>query len=215
MLQIAIDGACHRNGKPDCVAAGGVYVRRFATGQLINTKVLSKAEKCSTNQRGELLALHGALMYVNALQEEAIIITDSEYLYNTMVKEWFRGWESNGWLTAAGEPVKNSDLWKQIKAEYDTCPVDIIFYHIKGHCISLGKVTTKKLLEKDPEAYELLQAAYKKYDEGVKPDKLKAAKELSLHNNGFVLDTKTLRDFIVLNTVVDAVASKTVEETDS
>ena len=215
MLQIAIDGACRRNGKPDCVAAGGVYVRRFTDGVLINTRVLSKAEKRSTNQRGELIALHCALMYVNALNEEALIITDSEYLYNTMVKGWFRSWESNGWLTAAGDPVKNADLWKQIKAEYDACAVDITFYHIKGHCLSLGKVTTKKLLEKDPEAHELLQAAYKKYNEAVNIDKLNAAQELSMHNNGYRLYESTLRDFIVLNTVVDAVASKAVEEADS
>ena len=26
MLVIAIDGACRRNGKPDCVSAGGVFI---------------------------------------------------------------------------------------------------------------------------------------------------------------------------------------------
>jgi len=39
--------------------------------------------------------------------------------------------------------------------------------------------------------------------------------ELSVKNNGFVLDTDTLNRFIITNTVADAVATKCVEAADA
>ena len=62
MLLISIDGACRRNGKPDCVSAGGVFIQQFDSKlNLQQTSILSNYETASTNQRGELLALLTAL----------------------------------------------------------------------------------------------------------------------------------------------------------
>lgn len=221
MLKIAIDGACRRNGKPDCVASGGVFIAQYDDeGTLTSTKLLSNYETRSTNQRGELLALITALDYVWSSKQPTQIITDSEYIFNAMTKEWFVGWESRNWLTASYEPVKNSDLWRAIKHAYDKCKeedIDILFYHIKGHCISFGKVTANTLLTKDNTGMALLNEVYKKFDATAasKVTKLREADLLSLKNNGFVLETNTMRHFVVMNTMADAIATKCVDAADA
>ena len=224
MLLISIDGACRRNGMPNCVAAGGVFVQHFDENlHLTNTLTMSNYEVASTNQRGELLALLKALDYIYASEQNAQIITDSEYIFNAMTKNWFVGWESRGWKTAMYEPVKNSDIWKSIKQVYDKCindkNLEVLFYHIKGHCIPFGKVTANTLLDKDTSGMTLLNEVYKKYDKVSSTPKreqlLCSANELSLKNNGYTLSDALLRDFVVANTVADAIATKCVDIADS
>lgn len=88
MLVIAIDGACRRNGKPDCIASGGVFIEQYTIEgnerNLVGTKILSNYEIQSTNQRGELLALITALDYVWSAKQSTQIVTDSEYIFNAM-----------------------------------------------------------------------------------------------------------------------------------
>lgn len=215
MIRIAIDGACRNNGKPSCIAAGGVFVLED-DGIFVTAHTLSTFERPSTSQRGELLALRLALEEILRQGEDAQIITDSEYIFNTMTKEWYNGWESRGWLTAIGDPVKNTDLWKDIVGLIRKCHmqnIDAIFYHIKGHCISLGKVTTQRILGSDDTGWALYEATDQKLEEtfvDILP-KIEAAQELSVKNNGFRLDYNALKTFIAMNTVADAVATKVVE----
>lgn len=220
MLIISIDGACRRNGKPDCVSSGGVFIEQYNEEVLVGTKILSNYEIQSTNQRGELLALITALDYVWSAKQPTQIVTDSEYIFNAMTKEWFVGWENREWLTASYEPVKNSDLWREIKHAYDKCraaDIDIVFYHIKGHCIPFGKVTANTLLTKDATGQALLKEVYKKFDAAApsKQDKLSDANELSYKNNGFYMPHDIQRHFVVINTMADAIATKCVDAADA
>ena len=219
MLRIAIDGACRRNGKPDCVSSGGVFIQLFKENTLVATDTRSNYELNSTNQRGELLALLTALDYVHASRQDTQIITDSEYLFNAMTKVWYDKWSANGWLTASGEPVKNADIWREVMVAKHRCDfngIDITFYHIKGHVIPFGKVTAERLLKLDPSGALLQSEARKKYDQikATKATTLAAAQELSVKNNGFELSDDILRDFVVANVVVDAVATSVVELAD-
>lgn len=222
MLIISIDGACRRNGKPNCVSAGGVFIQHFDEGlNLVQTKALSNYETKSTNQRGELVALLTALDYIWSAKQETQIVTDSEYLFNAMTKEWYKSWQHKGWVTAIGEPVKNRDLWQAISQAYCRCVaagIDITFFHIKGHCIPFGKVTANTLLSKDPTGCTLLQEVHLKYGsvcDTTKKDLLVHANELSERNNGFRLDSLTLRRFVVANVMADAIATKCVEAADA
>lgn len=220
MFRIAIDGACRRNGKPDCVSSGGVFIQRHTEADVF-LHTLTDYEIQSTNQRGELIALLAALNYIYNFNDSAQVITDSEYIFNTMSKEWFNGWESRGWKTAVNEPVKNSDLWSEIVNYYRMCVdkgIDITFYHIKGHCIPFGKVTANKLLDEDKSGAALYNAISEKYDSvasTTRAEKIKEANELSKRNNGFVLDDEILKAFIVMNTMADAIATKCVDEADA
>jgi len=99
MLVISIDGACRRNGKPNCVSAGGVFIMHYNnTLELTHTALKSNYELESTNQRGEMLALLTAIDYVYDSKQSAQVITDSEYLFNTMTKNWVGNWRTRAGL---------------------------------------------------------------------------------------------------------------------
>lgn len=219
MLRIAIDGACRRNGKPDCTASGGMFVQTYAGDTLLSTDIRACHEYNSTNQRGELLALLEALKYIMSTADDAQIITDSEYIFNAMTKVWYSKWAMNGWKTAGGDAVKNADLWKQIAEAKLQCyrlGLDIIFYHIKGHVIPFGTVTADNLLSADDTGMLLLKEVCKKYDASVitKAESLQRAQLLSIKNNGFALQPDILKSFVVSNVVVDAVATAEVDNAD-
>lgn len=214
MLRIAIDGACRRNGKPDCVSAGGVFIQHDDRSQ-----VLSVSEKQSTNQRGEMLALIKALGYVCWVLEEAQIITDSEYLFNAAKNEWAKRWANNDWRTASGEVAKNKDLWQQIfdlTKFLEDRNIEVTYYHIKGHCITFGKVKATNTLDLCNGGSLLYAAVCDKYDtdKGLRAEYLEAAQVLSQKNNGFRLPNDLLKAFVVSNTVADAIATKEVERAD-
>ena len=222
MLLISIDGACRRNGKPDCVSSGGVFIQQFDSDlKLQQTSILSNYETASTNQRGELLALLTALDHIWSAKQYTQIVTDSEYLFNAMTKEWYKSWQHKGWVTAIGEPVKNRDLWQEITSAYCRCEdagIDIVFYHIKGHCIPFGKVTANTLLTKDTTGAHLMAEVLIKYDpvsKTTKKDQLEQANALSEKNNGFKLPPDKLRQFVVSNVMADAIATKCVEAADA
>lgn len=220
MLLISIDGACRRNGKPDCVASGGVFIQQLDDNGILRlAETRSNYEYNSTNQRGELLALLTALDYIYSAKQETQIVTDSEYLFNAMTKVWYSKWARNDWKTALGEPVKNADLWREIayaKLRCDQADIEINFYHIKGHVIPFGKVTADNLLRLDPSGQLLFSEASKKYDALIptKATMVSIAQELSQKNNGFPLDDATLKRFVVSNVVVDAIATKVVDAAD-
>ncbi len=222
MYVISIDGACRRNGKPDCVSSGGVFIQKFEADKCVDTIALARIDLNSTNQRGEIKALATALEWIKnncGYATPIQIITDSEYIFNTMTKEWFIGWESRGWLTASGEPVKNADLWRKVYDLHKMCSeyYGVNYYHIKGHCISFGKVTANRLLDEDDSGSKLLQEIYKKYDASLatKQDTFESAQELSYRNNGFRLPDNIFRNFVVANTMADAIATKEVDAADS
>lgn len=220
MLLIAIDGACRRNGKPDCISAGGVFIQHYKMDKCVSTNTLASYEMHSTNQRGEMHALIQALEYVFEHKEDAQIVTDSEYLFNAMKKDWLSNWFNKGWITATGDPVKNKDLWEKIHDALYKCigaNIEVLFYHIKGHVIPFGKVTANTLLTKDPSGLKLLNEVAAKYlnvCDTTKKENIEKANRLSLKNNEFMLPKDKLCKFIVANTVVDAVATKCVETAD-
>ena len=220
MLVISIDGACRRNGKPNCVSAGGVFIMHYNNAlELTHTALKSNYELESTNQRGEMLALLTAIDYVYDSKQSAQVITDSEYLFNTMTKNWCGNWANKGWVTSTGAPVKNKDIWLQIKHAYDKClaeGIELIFYHVKGHAIPFGKVTAKRLLAEDSSGMALYNAVKQKY-QAIKDEKDVYGKvaDLSEKNNGFIPDEVILERFVVTNIVADAVATRCVEAADA
>ena len=222
-LLIAIDGACRRNGKPDCTASGGVFIQGVEDdGRVVGYATKEVYEYGSTNQRGELLALLKALQVVHKRRVDAYIITDSEYLFNSMTKQWYKSWQSGGWLTRDGYEVKNRDLWEKIAnyagmLEHDC--IDVLFYHIKGHCIPFGAVTSRKALVDDPTGKTLHKLVCERYDTiaPTKAEVLLRASELSIKNNGFPLIQfdALLKSWVTANVVADAIATKAVEDADS
>ncbi len=103
-VSIATDGACKGNPGP---GGWGALIRM---GE--REKELSGGENPTTNNRMELMA---AIRALQALKRpcRVTLTTDSRYVMDGLTK-WIKGWQKNGWKTAAKQPVKNADLWQEL-----------------------------------------------------------------------------------------------------
>ena len=202
---IAIDGACHGNGKPDCVSAGGIFVK--PTTYVANFSAHVVHELNSTSQRGELRALIEGLK-VGLTFHEVHLITDSEYVANALNKNWLGNWQMKGWVTATGSPVKNRDLWEQVIPLFQR-QNEIVVYHIKGHVIPFGKVAARKLLATDPTGEQLYDEVGHKFEleKTLRVDSLNHAMDVFEKNHGFRPPWYVLRQMIQCNITADLVAS--------
>ncbi|PTS87812.1 ribonuclease HI [Sphingomonas sp. HMWF008] len=120
-VEIATDGACKGNPGP---GGWGALIRSGAT-----EKELSGGEALTTNNRMELTA---AIEGLSALKRpcHVTLSTDSRYVMDGLTK-WIKGWQKNGWKTAAKQPVKNADLWQKL---IDAAkPHRIEWVWVKGH----------------------------------------------------------------------------------
>lgn len=121
-VEIATDGAC--KGNPGRGGWGAVL--RAADGR---EREMSGGEKVTTNNRMELMA---AIEGLKALKRpcRVILSTDSRYVMDGLTK-WIKGWQKNGWKTAAKQPVKNAELWQELLAAAK--PHRIEWVWVKGH----------------------------------------------------------------------------------
>ena len=100
---IYTDGGCLGNPGP----GGWAAILRYGS----HTKELTGRASQTTNNRMELRAAIEALNTLNR-PCRVEIYTDSEYLRRG-ITEWVKGWQRNGWKTAAKQPVKNRDLCRR------------------------------------------------------------------------------------------------------
>jgi ribonuclease HI len=120
-VEIWTDGGCKPNPGP----GGWAAILRYRG----TIRELSGAAADTTNNRMELTAAAEAL---EALKRPCRIIlhTDSEYLKNGITR-WHTGWVRKNWRNAAGDPVKNMDLWRRILEAAK--PHELDWRWIRGH----------------------------------------------------------------------------------
>lgn len=220
MLLIGIDGASRRNGKENCLAAGAALFFNVDTGEQHFHTV---TELGSTNQRAELLALIEAMEHVTCLgHSEFNIVTDSEYLFNAVRKEWYCRWDATGWKTADGSDVKNKDLWEKVLKLHNKLideGYDWEIFHVKGHTVSIGKVTGKNLILQDSSAKVLRYAVEKKVDEllanPLKVEIVEHMKEVFIRNHNMLPQEYVIRMLLVVNNTVDILAGHAADEADA
>ena len=120
-VEIFTDGACRGNPGP---GGWGVLIRAGA-----REKELSGGEPLTTNNRMELMA---AIMALETLTEPCVVMlqTDSQYVRQG-ITEWMPNWLRRHWKTAAGDPVKNRDLWERLHAATQRHRIE--WRWVKGH----------------------------------------------------------------------------------
>ena len=120
-VEVWTDGGCKPNPGP----GGWAAILKFKD----TVKELSGADEDTTNNRMELTAAAEAL---SALTRPCVVIlhTDSEYLKNGITR-WHAGWVRKNWRNAAGDPVKNMDLWRRILDAAK--PHQIEWRWVRGH----------------------------------------------------------------------------------
>lgn len=217
MMFMAIDGAIRNMGKPNCVSVGAVFMRNDQ--DFVDNAVVY--EKDSTSQRGEMQALELALLIaLKGGDKNLYILTDSEYLFNTVNKEWYKNWRRKGWVTAKDEQVKNRDIWERIAGLMDRIEdedYEFVMYHIKGHLVSIGKVTAAKSLDKDELGIDLYKIAEDKFiEQSLRyEDKRNRALELFERNHGFKIPEHVFKRFVLMNTTVDMIAGTYADQLSS
>ncbi|MBC7439947.1 MAG: ribonuclease HI [Flavobacterium sp.] len=80
----------------------------------------------TTNNRMELLAVIVALEKLKNENMTVLVVSDSKYVIDSVVKGWVFSWEKKGFVGK-----KNPDLWKRFLKIYSKHKVD--FKWIKGH----------------------------------------------------------------------------------
>ena len=118
-------GACSGNPGPGGWAAVIIYPENLV-------RELGGGERPTTNNRMEMLGAISALSAVRDRPEPVKIYTDSGLLING-IKGWIHGWKRKGWLTAAGKPVVNRDLWERLDALAQERKGRLAWGHVKGH----------------------------------------------------------------------------------
>ncbi len=108
MIAIFTDGAC--SGNPGPGGWGTIVVTPDG-----RVRELGARAEATTNNRMEMTAVLQGLRAVADLPEPVFLHTDSTYVIGG-ITSWIKGWKRRGWTTAAGEPVKNEDLWRELDA---------------------------------------------------------------------------------------------------
>lgn len=132
-LEIYTDGACRGNPGPGGWGALLMYGDE--------RKEICGGEHNTTNNRMELSAAIHALTSLKR-ECELTLYTDSQYVMKGM-QEWIQGWKARGWKTAAKQPVKNADLWKQLDAQVARHQVNWVW--VKGHAGNEGNELADQL----------------------------------------------------------------------
>lgn len=133
-IEVYTDGAC--SGNP----GNGGYAFVILKGEKEILK-LSGSQENTTNNYMELKAIVRAIEHViselgsipTKNKIEVLIHSDSAYCINPVEKGWIKFWESNGWISRTGEPIKNLELWIKLNSLLKHRKFEFKFVKIKGH----------------------------------------------------------------------------------
>jgi ribonuclease HI len=151
-LVIYTDGGCSGNPGP------GGWAYALAPEGREDAVTGSGHDRYTTNNKMELTAVIEALTYAASLGQGAVlpvhIHTDSQYVKNG-ITTWIFGWMRNGWQTSAKKPVKNRELWIELKRVSDTLPVQ--WHWVKGHSgVALNELCDALVREQTQIAQQLV-----------------------------------------------------------
>ncbi|MET4637571.1 RNase H family protein [Mycetocola sp. 2940] len=69
--------------------------------------------KHATNNMGELKAVLELFRATAHLDDDLLVLCDSQYVINTVTK-WMRGWKAKGWRKGDGKPVMNLEIIQEL-----------------------------------------------------------------------------------------------------
>jgi ribonuclease HI len=125
-IRIYTDGGCSGNPGP------GAWAYIIIDGEVRIRD--SGRDPATTNNRMELGAVIEALKRVGgeaaAAGRELEIYTDSRYVQQG-ISDWILRWEQNGWRTRAKKPVKNRELWQELRSR--SRDLTIRWHWLAGH----------------------------------------------------------------------------------
>lgn len=151
-LEIYTDGSLKKMGQKSTFGGWAFYVLQDG----IDFYHDSGNEAMTTNQRMELKAVLEALKYAQTIRqkgERVIIYSDSAYIINCYLQEWYSNWIINGWQNANKKPVANQDLWIEIIPFFDNFWYD--FRKVHGHAGVYWNEKCDILAQKEAESLKI------------------------------------------------------------
>ena len=134
ILEIWTDGAC--KGNPGVGGWGALL--RYGD----KSKELFGGELETTNNRMEMMAVIQALQAIKKKPTTIRLHVDSQYVKKGLT-EWMSGWIARGWKNADKKPVKNQDLWQELKQLSSEHVIEWIW--VKGHAGDPGNERADEL----------------------------------------------------------------------
>ena len=117
-MLIFVDGSALNNGSQNARAGYGVVFAPLEWSLPISDR-LEQDGHPQTSNRAELRAVLASLsirFWAGEGFSRIVLACDSEYVVKG-ISEWIFKWRKNGWVTSAGKPVVNQDLWKMLEAK--------------------------------------------------------------------------------------------------
>jgi len=132
-VEIYTDGACSGNPGP----GGWGALLKFGK---VTKEIYGSAARVTNNQ----MEMQAAIEALKILKKpcKIKIYTDSVYLQKG-ITEWVHNWQKNNWRKRDNKPVKNADLWRNLKQEIEKH--DIIWTWVKSHSGVEGNVIADRL----------------------------------------------------------------------
>jgi ribonuclease HI len=129
------DGACSNNGKPNAKAgAAAILIAKDDTGRIVKERPITGGVPGEqTNNRAELQAVILALESLQTKGVEIKIVTDSQYVHNTIVLGWQRR--------------TNHDLWQRL--DELIAQHHVMFEKCEGHSTDVYNNRADKLARKE------------------------------------------------------------------
>lgn len=130
-VQLWTDGASSKDG---CGGWAFILVALAADGEVLKRVEDAGHDVDTTNNRMELM---GVIKGLGVLHRPTVltVVSDSAYVVNAFVEDWFAKWERDGWTRRVKgqgrQPVANQDLWQQLRAL--VVHHDITWEHVRGH----------------------------------------------------------------------------------
>lgn len=131
MYHFYTDGSTKGNGTQNSYGAWGYVCLNDKEAELARD---CAAEKITTNQRMELMALIKACEKASELFDSFTDVTfhsDSAYAMNCYHQHWYVNWQANGWKNSKKQPVANQDLWERLIPHFGKA--NFHFVKVKGH----------------------------------------------------------------------------------
>ena len=98
---------------------------------------LKAGEGWATNATNQCMELQAAIEAVKVADEvrekgqQVKVYSDSAYLVNCYLQDWWKKWITNGWVNANKKDVANVDLWQQLIPYFEN--LAFTFIKVKGH----------------------------------------------------------------------------------
>lgn len=210
-MLVAIDGAVKNPGTPDCLSVGCALFIESDSSELFRAVCEGTA---STSQRGEINGLISALTEAeaeNLTDDSLVILTDSQYLHDTVMYEWVQKWEAAGWISASGEPPKNADLWKKVFElikKLEDRGVEVVMLWTKGHLYRYPAGQIKRCMQQDATGATLLSSIETMLNVASQRERaVEAFNACRAEHDMPPLPDNLAAEYIVYNCTVDAIAT--------